>query len=205
MTPDRKLRLVTAGQPAMAIEDRSDEDLMIAVAAGHREAFAALATRYLGRITSYCAKLTGDDRIAEEFAQDAMLAVWRTRHTYRPEKPFRVFVFTIASNRCRNHARSWRRRLRWLGAPSDVEDIDHMPTLDPGQLDRVLAEERQRRVRAALSALPRGAREVLLLRFEQDLAHAEIAEICGRPEGTVRSQVFHALRELQRLLEENAA
>lgn len=211
MIRDRELRLVPATTPVPGedrteahIKDRSDEDLMIAATAGSREAFAALAARYVPRITSYCAKLTADDRVAEELAQDVMLAVWRTRAAYRPEKPFRVFVFTIASNRCRNQARSWRRRLRWLGIADAAAEPDDMPALDAGQLEGVLHRERQRRVRAALSALPQRARDVLLLRFEHDLAYAEIAEITRDRDVTVRSQVFHALRKLQRLLEEDA-
>lgn len=207
MTRDRVLRLVPATTPVAteaSIDDRSDEDLMVAATAGSRDAFAVLVARYVARITSYCAKLTADDRVAEELAQDVMLAVWRTRAAYRPDKPLRVFVFTIASNRCRNHARSWRRRLRWLGIADAAAEPDDTPALDAGQLDDVLRSERERRVRAALAALPQRARDVLLLRFEHDLAYAEIAEITRDRETTVRSQVFHALRKLQRLLEEDA-
>ncbi|HEY0481257.1 MAG TPA: RNA polymerase sigma factor [Kofleriaceae bacterium] len=205
MTRDRELRLVPASSTGTAVEDRSDEDLMVATGAGSRDAFAVLVARYLGRIESYCAKLTTDDRTAEELAQEVMLAVWRTRGAYRPAKPFRVFVFTIASNRCRNHARSWRRRLRWFGFADPAAEPDHLPALEPGQLDRVLEIERQRRVRAALGALPARARNALVLRFEHDLSYAEIAQIAGGSEGTARSHVFHALRKLQRLLEEDAA
>lgn len=189
-----------SARAAVSLDEQSDEELMRAAAADSHAAFAVLATRYLGPLTSYCSKLTSADRAGEELAQEVLLAVWRVRREYRPDKRFRVFVFTIASNRCRNHVRSWRRKLRWLGFPSD--ELADVAAGGAGQLDEVLAQERQRGVRRALARLPAVAREVLLLRFEQDLAYAEIAQITGSAEGTVRSQVFHALRKLERLLEE---
>jgi len=144
MPRERDLRLVPAPAPR-AIDDRADEDLMVAAAAGSRDALGVLVARHLGRLTGFCAKLVADQRVAEELAQDVLLAVWRVRRDYRPEKPFRVFLFTIASNRCRNHARSWRRGLRWFGRRGDAEALDELPALDAGQLDRVLTQERQRR------------------------------------------------------------
>src|SRR5262245_22658298 len=114
MSSGPQLHLIPGAAPA-ALADRPDEDLMVASAAGRRDAFAILATRYLSRLTSYCAKLTRDPRAAEELAQDTLLALWQGRAGYRPERAFRVLAFTVALNRCRNHARSWRRRLRWLG------------------------------------------------------------------------------------------
>jgi len=187
---------------AVPIDDRSDEELMRAAASDSHAAFAVLVARYLGPLTSYCSKLTAADRAGEELAQEVLLAVWRLRRDYRPDARFRVFVFTIASNRCRNHARSWRRKLRWLGFQGDGDELADIASSSAGQLDEVLARERQRGVRSALARLPAQARDVLLLRFEQDLAYAEIAQITGSAEGTVRSKVFHALRKLQSLLEE---
>jgi RNA polymerase sigma-70 factor (ECF subfamily) len=187
--------------PPVGLSGQSDEQLMAGSAAGHRDAFEVLVARYLPRLTSYCAKLTRDAGAAEDLAQDTLLALWHSRASYRPERAVRLLVFTIALNRCRNHARSWRRRLRWLGILGEPEEIDAVPVREPVHVDRLLELERQRRVRAALATLPHHARAVLLLRFEQDLTYANIAEVVGKREVTVRSQVFHALRKLQRVLE----
>lgn len=198
-----ELRIAPARAPA-SLDARSDEDLMVASAADSREAFELVVARYLPRVTSYCAKLVRDPVLAQELAQDAMLALWRTRRDYRPERPLRVLVFTIALNLCRNHARSWRRRLRWLGFAADEPDaLDALPAPDGSHLDQLLDHERRRRVRAALDRLPARAREVLLLRFEQDLSYADIGAIMRVREVTARSQVFHALRKLERALEED--
>ena len=186
----------------VALGDRTDEELMAASAAGRRDAFEVLVARYLPRLTSYCAKLTRDPGAAEDLAQDTLLALWHRRASYRPERALRLLVFTIALNRCRNHARSWRRRLRWLGTAAPSEDIDAVAVHEPVHVDQLLELERQRRVRAALARVPHDARAVLLLRYEQELSYAEIAEVVGKREVTVRSQVFHALRKLARVLEQ---
>jgi RNA polymerase sigma-70 factor (ECF subfamily) len=184
---------------------RSDEDLMVATAAGSREAFAILVSRYTPRTASFCARVTGDRRAGEEIAQDVLLAIWQARHGYRPDRPFRVFLFTIARNRCRNHARSWRRRLRWLGIAAGPKPLDTITAPTLGQVDEVLAAERQQAVRDALATLSERDREVVLLRFEQDLSFAEIAAISGRAEVTVRVRVFHALEKLERALDRGDA
>jgi RNA polymerase sigma-70 factor (ECF subfamily) len=207
MVNDPDLRVVRepaapGGAAPVALGERSDEELMAASAAGHRDAFEVLVARYLPRLTSYCAKLTRDAGAAEDLAQDTLLALWHRRAGYRPERALCVLVFTIALNRCRNHARSWRRRLRWLGLAEAVEEIDAAPPPEPVHVDQLLELERQRRVRAALARVPHDARAVLLLRYEQELSYAEIAEVVGKREVTVRSQVFHALRKLARVLEQ---
>jgi len=209
MGSDRDLHVVREpsvpgdGAP-VGCSGQTDAQLLAASAAGHRDAFEVLVARYLPRLTSYCAKLTRDTSAAEDLAQDTLLALWHRRASYRPDREVHLLVFTIALNRCRNHARSWRRRLRWLGVLGEPEEIDAVPVREPIHVDRLLELERQRRALAALAALPHHARAVLLLRFEQELSYAHIAEIVGKREVTVRSQVFHALRKLQRVLEQDS-
>jgi RNA polymerase sigma-70 factor (ECF subfamily) len=196
------LHLVPLRAEPRPLADRSDEELMTGAAADARGAFAVLVERHLAHVVNYCAKVTGDRAAAEELAQDVFLGVWARRAAYHAEKPFRVFLFTVACNRCRNHLRSWRRRLRWLGVGGTSEELADVPSAEPAHLDDLLVRERQRRVRLAAARLPSKLREAVLLRFEQDLSYAEIAAVVGSREPTVRSRVFHGLRKLQADLEE---
>ncbi|NVB79740.1 MAG: RNA polymerase sigma factor [Kofleriaceae bacterium] len=173
--------------------ERADEELMALGAAGSQAAFAVLVERYMRRVASYCTKLTGDRDAAPELAQDTFLQIWLHRERYRPERPFRVFLFTVATNRSRNHNRWWRRRSR---STTTAEQTD-VQLSDPDQLDELLARERRRRVHEAIGALSPRLREVILLRFEQGLDYTEIAAIVGRPEATIRTRVFHALEKLR--------
>jgi RNA polymerase sigma-70 factor, ECF subfamily len=183
------------------MDERDDEALMLLAAGDHRSAFEALARRHLGPLTSYCAKFLGSPRAGEELAQEALLEAWARRRDYRPGR-FRVFLFTVARTRCLNRLRDDRRRPAPLPAiDPDGEPVD--PADDrPDQLDALLERERRRRTREALLSLAPKLREVILLRFDQGLEYAEIARIVGRPEVTVRSRVFHALRRLRAALSE---
>jgi RNA polymerase sigma-70 factor (ECF subfamily) len=175
---------------------RADEELMALGAAGSQAAFAVLVERYMRRVVSYCTKLTGDRDAAPELAQETFLQLWLHRDRYRPERPFRVFLFTVATNRSRNHNRWWRRRYR-SGTSAVAPEHAEIPLGDPDQLDELLARERRRRVVEALGVLSPRLREVVLLRFEQGLDYTEIAAIVGRPEATIRTRIFHALAKLR--------
>lgn len=204
MPAPTKLGVVTASSTSAPapIASRVDEELMTAAAAGSKAAFAVLVERYMQRVVSYCAKVAGDRPSGEELAQDTFLQIWARRASYRPERPFAVFLFTAATNRCRNHRRGWRRRLRWQ--VDDAADIDRSSTaaLDADQLDALIAQERQRRVHQAAGLLPAKQREAVLLRFDQGLSYPEIAIIVGRPEATVRTRIFHGLKKLRESLGE---
>ena len=201
MGPDRDLKLVpTTGRLGPPLGERTDEELMVAASAGTREAFAVLVARYVTKVANYCAKVTGDRRAGEELAQDVFLGLWAHRRKYKPSHRFNVFLFTAACNRCRNHNRAWRRRIRRELEDTSQVDFAAAPSTDPNHLDELLHRERQRRVHAALGRLSQKFREVLLLRFEQGLAYADIAQMVGRSEATVRSRAFHGLKKLRELL-----
>jgi RNA polymerase sigma-70 factor (ECF subfamily) len=179
------------------LEARDDDALMALAAADHRLAFELLVTRHLGPLSGFCAKFLGSRRAGEEIAQDVLVDAWSRRRSYRPEGRFRTFLLTVARARCLNRLRDDRRR--WFRAPPLADEPeDRVEVAAEGcQLEGLLARERQRRVRAALLELPAKQREAVLLRFDHGLDYAEIARIVGRAEGTVRSNVFHALEALR--------
>ncbi|MGE3459167.1 MAG: RNA polymerase sigma factor [Kofleriaceae bacterium] len=174
------------------LTDRSDEDLMVLAGAGSQAAFAQLVERYLPRVVNYCVKVTGDQRAGEAFLQ-----LWAHRQRYVPSAKFSVFLFTAVRNRCRNYGRWWRRRRPW--EDEDASEIDVQSTAS--QLDELIDREHHRRMREALTKLPPKLREAILLRFDQELDYPEIAAIVGHPEATVRSRVFHGLRQLRSLIQ----
>jgi RNA polymerase sigma-70 factor (ECF subfamily) len=181
------------------LADRSDDDLMTLARGGHREAFAMLVGRHAQRLTEFSVKMMGDRRAGEDVAQESWLAVWAARDRYRPASQFEAFLFTIARNRCRNALRS-RGRLRRVVADEPATDVASGSTA----VDTMLEREQQRRVHDAALELPEKLREAVLLRFVAGLDYAGISAAIGRNESTVRSRVFHGLRQLRSLLEEKS-
>ena len=176
------------------LPQRSDDELMLLSAAGRRDAFAELARRYLDRLVRFCAKYTGSVATGDDLAQDVLVRLWSVKDRYRPAGRFEVFLFTLARNACRSH-----RRFAFLRAAPPPEDA--AADLAAGPLDEVIARESERRVRAALLQLPARLREAVLLRFDQELGYAAVAEVLEIPEPTARTRVFNGIRKLRSLLE----
>jgi RNA polymerase sigma-70 factor, ECF subfamily len=179
-----------------ALEDRTDDELVLLAGAGRPDAFAVLVGRHSPRLVEFCIKMTGDRRAGEDAAQETWLQVWAARERYRASGKIEAFLFTIARNRCRNALRSRSRRHRVI-ADDNTADA---PVA--GGLDQLIEREQERRVHAAAHALPEKLREAVLLRFVAGLDYPDISAAIGRNESTVRSRVFHGLRRMRELLEE---
>jgi RNA polymerase sigma-70 factor (ECF subfamily) len=142
--------------------------------------------------------MTGDRRVGEDVAQETWLALWAARDRYKGSDRFDAFLFTIARNRARNALRSRRRGARVFAS----DDQGDAPAREAGSLDAILDRERQQRVQVAAAQLPEKLREAVLLRFVAGLDYPAISVAVGRNESTVRSRVFHGLRQLREQLEE---
>jgi RNA polymerase sigma-70 factor (ECF subfamily) len=178
------------------LQDRSDDELMTLAQAGVRDAFAVLVERHAVRLAQACSRFVNNADAGAELAQETWVAVWTARSQYRADGKFLVWLLTAARNRCRNH-------LRRQGVGQNyVRGMAQGPEPpSPDQIDRLLLEERRRRVREALAHLPERMREALLLRYAEDLHYDEMAEVLSVGESTLRSRVHHGLRLLRNLLE----
>ncbi|WP_164017508.1 RNA polymerase sigma factor [Pyxidicoccus trucidator] len=186
------------GDARRGLEVRTDEELMLLSGAGSAEAFEQLVRRHHPRLARFCGKSVGSAAEGDELAQETLVRVWETRRDYQPRAPFVVFMLTVARNLCRNRARDSGRRGRWQAEAHDVARREAVSSpAAASAVDQLLEREQQRRVREAMLELPDKFREVLLLRFDQELDYAEISRIVGRNEATVRSRVFHGLKKLR--------
>lgn len=180
------------------MQERSDEQLMTAVQAGDQVALAALVTRHHAPLLGYLYRLVGGDRqLSEDLVQETLLHVLRQR-TYQADRPFKPWLYTIATNLARDYFKSAAVRQCWRS--SEEEALLHLSDSAPGPEERALATEQGSEVRAALAQLREEYRVVLVLRFYQGFSLQEIAETLHIPLGTVKSRLSVGVHRLRSML-----
>ncbi len=155
-------------------------------------AFAALYRRYLDRVYGYAFYQLGDHHDAEDVTERIFMAALRALPEFHDQgSTFRAWLFRIAHNTIANAHRS-RARRRTEPLPDDFQRA--APNADPaGQV--ALADE-LREIRRVVAQMPEDRRQVILLRFVDDLSTAEIAEVLDRSAGAVRVLLHRSLRDL---------
>ncbi len=177
--------------------EKEDYGRLIASVASSRdrEAFARLFAHFAPRLKSYLMRSGAGAAAAEDFAQDAMLNVWRKAALYDPARASpSSWVFAIARNLRIDALRREQRRTFVLDAS---DEPDSLPPADAIMADQETAQ----RVLAVLETLPPDQQKVIRLSFFYDMAHAEIAQQLGLPLGTVKSRLRLALGKLRAALE----
>jgi len=159
-----------------------------------RDAFAALFAYFAPRLKAWLIKSGATPGAAEDFAQDAMLTVWRKADLFDSSKArAATWIFTIARNR---RLDMLRRDARPLPTP-EIE----LAGDDVRRPDELLSMSQDAdRVRDALARLSADHVEVLRLAFFMDNSHSEIAKHLGLPLGTVKSRIRNAMTKLRLIL-----
>jgi RNA polymerase sigma-70 factor (ECF subfamily) len=169
----------------------SDEtDLVARARAGDRDAFGVLVERYAGQARRVARAVLGDPDDADDAAQDAFLAALVKLGQFDPRRPFGPWLLRIVAN-----AAADRRRRRKVRRTEMLDPGARAP--GPGPDADAVRSELGALLRTALAELPERRRLAVVLFDVEGYGHAEIGRILGVPEGTVRSDVFHARRFLR--------
>ncbi len=177
-----------------------DTELVLRLAHDLDGTFEALVRAHVDRCHAIALRMTGSPHDAEEIAQDALVRAYRALATYDParirELRLRPWLATIVLNLCRNRART-----------RTVPQTPMEPLIEAGWEPRAdaasdpagaaLAASDRERLAAHLAALPDRYRIPVVLRHVDDLSYAELAEVLGRPEGTLKAQVHRGLAMLR--------
>lgn len=211
-----------AATPAARIDqDDLARRAVDAVIAGDSDAFAVLVERDLPAVTRVCYRVLGNRDDAEEVAQEAFVAAYRSLPDWRGDGPFAAWISRIALHVALRRARRTR-PVDWidvasLEGPDEVIDgggrrvarhltsaaLDAADRTDPGAI--TLAAERDAVVRDAVRSLEEPYREAVALRYFAELTVPEIAEACNRPQGTVKTHLHRGLLRLRERIEEREA
>lgn len=183
----------------------SDEDLMMKCRKGDIAAFELLVRRYQNPLINYIHRSIDDYHRAEDLSQETFLRVFKSASRYEPTASFRSWLYTIATNLCRNEIRNRSRRntCSFEDLVAEGEDVYHTEIMrDTRYLPDILLEKKEQRqmIRKALTQLPENQRVALTLITYQDLRYEEVAEILGCSVGAVKALIHRARQKMKKLL-----
>jgi RNA polymerase sigma-70 factor (ECF subfamily) len=166
-----------------------------------------LIQQYQYRLFRYLLMLTGSREQAEDLFQETWIRVLEKGHQYKQRWRFETWLFTIARHLAidfmrRRQPQSLDALLQPTGADRPLELAD---TTSSSAFDQAFQGEEAASVAAALRHLPSSYREVLTLRFHEDMELEEIARVVDSPLSTVKSRLYRGLEELRNLLERKGA
>ena len=177
-----------------------DAQLVLRLAEDLDTSFETLVRAHVDRCHAIALRSLGNPHDAEEVAQDALVRAYRALATYEPERirdmRLRPWLATIVINLCRNRA---RRHPVASTSLAPLLDAGWEPVADEALEPAAMTQEAARRERmsALLAALPERYRLPIVLRHVDDLSYAELAEVLGRSEGTLKAQVHRGLALLR--------
>jgi RNA polymerase sigma-70 factor, ECF subfamily len=174
----------------------ADDDLMLLSRQGRRDAFEVLVARHTRLVLGTAIRFLGDRATGREVAQDVFLMLWSERERYVPKQKLKSLLITMTFNRCRALS---RQRKNDRKKSETLAMLDHDVSDPATPLEQLLEQNRAAIVRAELTRLPEPVREILILRFAQDLSVQEIAEVTDKPVGTIKSHLFRGLKKLAQI------
>ena len=157
-----------------------------------------LIEQYQFRLFRYLLHLTANRERAEDFFQETWLRVLERGHQYDGKWKFEAWLFAIA----RNLVLDWHRRKKpqsidSLVGPEEHAEFDVKDERGQSPLQHVLQAEQKSNVQQSLEKVPAVYREVLALRFQEEMQLEEIASITGAPLSTVKSRLYRGLDALK--------
>lgn len=184
----------------------SDDELVALTQAGEADAFDELVVRFSPRLYGLVYNMTSNHEDTNDLLQDIFAKAYRSIRGFRGRSSFYTWLHTIAVNMTINFLKKRGRRYMLslddvdAGVERDADFLEATATSDPRREANL--SELQKRLNEAMQKLSNDHRAVVTMFDIQGMPHAEIAKILRISEGTVRSRLFYAHRQLQNYLQE---
>jgi len=163
--------------------------------AGDKEAFGELYGIFLDRIYRFTYYLMRDEFAAEDATQNTFLKAWNNLQNFSPDKgTFQSYLFTIARNLVIDSQRKKKEYSLEEGYGSDVQTGENPE-------ERIWQDEAKKKVHEAMDGLDGDERELVILRFFEEMHFDEISEVVGKEPGTIRVRIHRIMQKLRTKLE----
>ena len=183
-----------------------DRSLVERSQAGDTEAFDELVVKYSPKLFGLIYNMTGNREDTHDVLQDVFAKAYRSIRRFRGKSTFYTWIYSISVNMTLNFLKKRGRRrnlsLEDMGPASALEQEFQEATATSDPVREANIHELQIRLNEAMMQLSEDHRTVVTLFDIQGMPHVEISRILGISQGTVRSRLFYAHRQLQNHLEE---
>jgi RNA polymerase sigma-70 factor (ECF subfamily) len=168
---------------------------------GDTDAFDELYRRYSQRVSAYLHRMVGDDCLCQDLLQEVFLRIIEKGRSFDPRRPFPRWLFAIAHNLSCSELR--RRGVRRQATDAVGVETRHLAESRqaPAPEEALDTERFTRRLAEELDHLDPERRSAFLLRHAEGFSIADISAVLGCPEGTVKSRLFYATRQLAERLQ----
>jgi len=189
--------MVAAAFSALAVMETEEAQIAAGLRRRDPDVLDALIEQYQHRLLRYLTHMTGNRAWAEDLFQETWIRVLEKGHQYDGKSRFATWLMTIAHNVAIDHLR--KRTTASLDEMRDPEDAAPFEPVATGSspFDQAAAAEDRVRIQAALEQLPAIFREVLVLRFQEQLKLEEIAKLVGIPLATVKTRLYRGVQALR--------
>ncbi len=179
---------------------KRDYELVLAAMKGDQKAYAELLGLYRDSIYFMLLKMVNNKTDAEDLAIEAFGKAFKSLDNYTPNYAFSTWLFKIASNNCIDFLRKKKLQQKYVSIDKAGEEEEYQSTVtlfstSPDPEEKMILKQKEKLMQTIMKKLNPRYRELIDMRYFQQLSYAEIAEKLNLPIGTVKAQLFRS-REL---------
>lgn len=162
------------------------------VKSGKKNEFSQLVKRYKDGLFSFIFRMVQNEEDAVDLTQESFIKAYNNLSKFKMDYSFKSWLFTIASN----HTIDFLRKKKRLKEQDLFESDVGKPQIS--QIDRLIRDERMKKLTEEIDRLPENYRMVILLKHKEEMKIEEIAEIMNLPSGTVKVWLHRARAQLRK-------
>lgn len=174
---------------------KDQENIIARARRGDADAFEQLVIAYRDQVFRLALRMCGNEADADEVAQEAFLSAWKALPNFRGDSRFSTWLYQLTSHAAIDLMRREKRQI----AAEDITDVG-APDPAPGPQQQAEQSETRQAVRDAMAQLSPEYRQIVVLRFLQELSYEEIGAVLKLPPGTVKSRLNRAKSQLKDIL-----
>lgn len=187
----------------MLLDD--DQVLIKKILDGNRSSFEELMKKYNKKIYNFVIRMVRNDEVAIELTQDFFIKIFSVLHKYNFQYKFSTWAYRICYNLVIDHIRKNQAYVDSLNGDniSQKRLVESKIFISEDGFDNLEKDEVKTYLWKTVDQIPMKYRELILMRYLQELKYDEIAEIAGLPVGTVKNRIFKAKELLRKEIEKD--